>query len=85
MKIVLEPSCATVVAAVLKDSRFKDKKVCCIISGGNVDLSVFFENLHSKIKKWLSNDKYIWDIYWMSKKEYDQIDYNNFHKIITYE
>jgi hypothetical protein len=41
--------------------------------------------LHSKIKKWLSNDKYIWDIYWMSKKEYDQIDYNNFHKIITYE
>jgi threonine dehydratase len=51
MKIVLEPSCATVVAAVLKDSRFKDKKVCCIISGGNVDLSVFFENLHSKIKK----------------------------------
>jgi threonine dehydratase len=48
---VLETSCATVVAAVLKDSRFKDKKVCCIISGGNVDLSVFFENLHSKIKK----------------------------------
>jgi len=42
MKIVIEPSCATVVAAVLKDQRFKDKKVCCIISGGNVDMSDFF-------------------------------------------
>ena len=50
MKIVIEPSCATVVAAVLKDPRFKDKKVCCIISGGNVDMSVFFDLLNSKVK-----------------------------------
>ena len=42
MKIVIEPSCATVVAAVLKDPRFKGKKVCGIISGGNVDMSVLF-------------------------------------------
>jgi threonine dehydratase len=39
MKILIEPSSATVVAAVLKDKRFENKNVCCIISGGNADLS----------------------------------------------
>ena len=42
MKLVIEPSSATVVAAVLKDPRFKNKKVCCIISGGNLDMSSLF-------------------------------------------
>lgn len=50
MKIVIEPSSATVIAAVLKDSRFKGKKVCCIISGGNADTSVLFDHLKSTIK-----------------------------------
>jgi len=50
MKIVIEPSSATVVAAVLKDPRFKGKKVCCIISGGNVDMSVLFQHLKSQAK-----------------------------------
>ena len=48
MKIVIEPSSATVVAAVLKDSRFKDKKVCCIISGGNADMPVLFKHLNAQ-------------------------------------
>lgn len=40
MKIVVEPSSAVALAAVLKDSqRFKNKKTGIIISGGNVDLS----------------------------------------------
>jgi threonine dehydratase len=50
MKIVIEPSSATVVAAVLKDERFKGKKVCCIISGGNVDMSVLFTQLRASLK-----------------------------------
>lgn len=48
MKLVIEPSSATVVAAVLKDERFKGKKVCCIVSGGNFDMSVLFEHLKKK-------------------------------------
>ncbi len=52
MKIVIEPSSATVVAAVLKDERFKGKKVCCILSGGNIDFSVLFSHLKSQIKQW---------------------------------
>ena len=40
MKIVVEPSSATPLAALLKEkSRFRNKKVGIIISGGNVDLS----------------------------------------------
>lgn len=50
MKLVIEPSSATVIAAVLKDDRFKGKNVCCIISGGNIDMASFFEGLHLKIK-----------------------------------
>ncbi|MFM6995216.1 MAG: threonine/serine dehydratase [Sediminibacterium sp.] len=42
MKIIIEPSCAVPLAAVLKNSvLFKGKKVGIILSGGNVDLSKF--------------------------------------------
>lgn len=40
MKIIVEPSSATTLAAILKEkNRFKDQKIGIIISGGNVDLS----------------------------------------------
>jgi threonine dehydratase len=39
MKIVIEPTSATVIAGIKKDSRFRGKKVGAIISGGNVDLN----------------------------------------------
>jgi len=40
MKIVIEPSCAVPLAALIKNkARFKGKKVGIILSGGNVDLS----------------------------------------------
>lgn len=52
MKIVIEPSSATVVAAVLKDDRFRGKKVCCIISGGNIDMSGLFNDIRSMLKMW---------------------------------
>ncbi len=38
MKIVVEPSSAVAVAAVLKDNRFVGRRVGIILSGGNVDL-----------------------------------------------
>tara|TARA_B100000029_G_scaffold289097_1_gene282851 strand:- start:1129 stop:2103 length:975 start_codon:yes stop_codon:yes gene_type:complete len=38
MKIVIEPSSAVAVAAVLKDERFRGRRVGVILSGGNVDL-----------------------------------------------
>ena len=38
VKIIIEPSAAVAVAAVLKDPQFKKKKVGVILSGGNVDL-----------------------------------------------
>ena len=39
MKIVIEPSSAVALAAILKDGeRFAGKKTGIIISGGNVDL-----------------------------------------------
>ena len=42
MKIIIEPSCAVPLAAVLKNSElFKGKKVGIILTGGNVDLSKF--------------------------------------------
>jgi threonine dehydratase len=42
MKIIIEPSCAVPLAAVLKNPElFKGKKVGLILSGGNVDLSKF--------------------------------------------
>ena len=44
MKIIIEPSCAVPLAAVLKNvALFKGKKVGIILSGGNVDLSKFKE------------------------------------------
>ena len=61
MKIVIEPSSATVVAAILKESKkpdggmFKNKNVCAVLSGGNVNLSPLFDNLNDRIKdiqKW---------------------------------
>lgn len=40
MKIIVEPSCAVPLAALLREKeRFKGKKVGIILSGGNVDLS----------------------------------------------
>ncbi|MCP4181670.1 MAG: threonine/serine dehydratase [bacterium] len=40
MKIVIEPSSAVAFAALIKDkSRFTDKKIGIIISGGNIDLT----------------------------------------------
>ncbi|MDO5968416.1 pyridoxal-phosphate dependent enzyme [Flavivirga aquimarina] len=40
MKIIIEPSSAVAVAAVLKDKkRIKNKKIGIIISGGNIDVS----------------------------------------------
>ncbi len=40
MKIIIEPSCAVPLAAVLKNKkRFENKKVGIIITGGNVDLT----------------------------------------------
>jgi len=42
MKIIIEPSCAVPLAAVLKNTNlFKGKKVGIILTGGNVDLSKF--------------------------------------------
>jgi threonine dehydratase len=40
MKIIIEPSCAVPLAAILREpQQFKNKKVGVILSGGNVDLS----------------------------------------------
>ena len=42
MKIIIEPSCAVPLAAVLKNADlFKGKKIGIILTGGNVDLSKF--------------------------------------------
>lgn len=46
MKILIEPSSATVVAAAKQMSgKLKGKKVGAIISGGNVELADFFDQL----------------------------------------
>ena len=42
MKIVVELSGVIVLAAILKDPRFRNKKVAAIISGGNMDLTSYF-------------------------------------------
>jgi len=53
MKMVVEISGAIVLAAIIKDKRFKGKKVAAIVSGGNMNLSPFFSilknNLHSHL------------------------------------
>jgi threonine dehydratase len=51
MKVVIEPSSATVVAALLKDERFKGKRVCCVLSGGNIDMASLFDFLRTQIKE----------------------------------
>jgi threonine dehydratase len=39
MKIIIEPSCAVPLAALIKEKdRFKGKRIGIILSGGNVDL-----------------------------------------------
>jgi threonine dehydratase len=51
MKIVVEPSSATVLAAVLANLElFESKKVGLILSGGNVDLNTYFDFLKTKNK-----------------------------------
>ena len=46
MKIVVEPSGAATVAALFKHkNKFQNQKVGVIISGGNLDLTQFFDNL----------------------------------------
>jgi threonine dehydratase len=44
-KIVTEPASAACVAALLNGAARGAKRVCCVISGGNVDLA--------KLKGWL--------------------------------
>jgi len=40
MKIVIEPSCAVPLAAILKEKkRFRGQRIGLILTGGNVDLS----------------------------------------------
>ena len=51
MKIVVEPSAAVPLACIIKNKPlFKGKKVGLIISGGNIDLSDFYQLLEAKIK-----------------------------------
>ncbi|MEQ8908559.1 MAG: pyridoxal-phosphate dependent enzyme [Vicingaceae bacterium] len=51
MKIIVEPSCAVPLAAVLKQKkRFEGKKIGVILSGGNVDLDDYFNTLKQKAK-----------------------------------
>ena len=46
LKIIVEPSCAVPLAAVLKNKPlFKDQKIGIILSGGNVDLDHYFEKM----------------------------------------
>ena len=49
MKVVVEMSGAIVLAAILKDERFRGKNVCAIISGGNLSLKPLKTHLMSKI------------------------------------
>ncbi len=49
MKIIIEPSSAVPLAAVLRHPEiFSKARVGIILSGGNVDASVFFDALRSK-------------------------------------
>ncbi|PKL78413.1 MAG: serine dehydratase [Ignavibacteriae bacterium HGW-Ignavibacteriae-4] len=50
MKIIVEPSSATVLAATIKYKElFADKSIGLIISGGNVDMQVFFDSYYAKL------------------------------------
>jgi len=48
MKTIVELSGALVLAAIIKDNRFKGKRVGTILSGGNMDLSAYFNILNEK-------------------------------------
>lgn len=49
MKIVVEPSGAVALAGILSEKRqSKGKRIGVILSGGNVDLQVFFQHLENK-------------------------------------
>lgn len=51
MKILVEPSSATVLAAVLKNKeKFKGKKVVLVITGGNVDIQLPVSKLWRKLE-----------------------------------
>lgn len=50
MKLIVEMSGAIVLAAIIKDERFRGKKVAAIISGGNMNLSPYFESLKGNLK-----------------------------------
>ena len=83
MKIVIEPSSASVVAAVIKDSRFKEKNVCCIISGGNFDMRQLFDMLHKKAKIWViyCKNSYIYINVLNNNKKLMTLDFNNFKSL----
>ena len=52
MKIIIEPSSAVVIAAVMfKKINTSNKKIGVIISGGNVDFEVYFSNLKQGVVK----------------------------------
>jgi threonine dehydratase len=51
MKMVVEMSGALVLAAIIKDERFKGKKVAAIVSGGNMNLSPYFSTLRVNLHK----------------------------------
>lgn len=50
MKIIVEPSSAVPLAAIIEEKvQAKNKKIGIIISGGNIDLDAFWKILHNKI------------------------------------
>lgn len=50
MKLVVEPSGAVSLAGLLKNENIENKKVGIIISGGNVDLTEFFDSFSKRIQ-----------------------------------
>jgi threonine dehydratase len=51
MKLVVEPSGAVPLAALLKTRlRFENQRIGVILSGGNVDLTPFFETYYDRIE-----------------------------------
>ncbi|MHA2224907.1 MAG: pyridoxal-phosphate dependent enzyme [Candidatus Hodarchaeales archaeon] len=54
MKIVVEPSGSVPLAGLVKlakNQKFKGKRIAIIVSGGNIDVSKFFDILHNQIAK----------------------------------
>lgn len=50
MKLIVEMSGAIVLAAIIKNERFRGKKVAAIISGGNMNFSPYFDALKGNLK-----------------------------------